>query len=158
IARTLIDKIGDTIHSAAPEDMARADQLLREALEYDPNRSAAHEAMGFLRRIQGGRLNESRMERETALELDANNLSAVRQLGWTLLHLGEPDAAIVQGEKALRMSPRDPLIWSVYGLIGWAHLLSNRVDEAIDSLIKARAINPRIWWVYYGLAGAMGLK
>jgi TolB-like protein len=158
IARTLMEKIGDTIHSSAPEDMARAEQLLLEALEHDPNRSAAHEAMGFLRRIQGGRLSESRMEHETALALDPNNLAAVRQLGWTLQHLGEPDAAIVQGEKALRLSPRDPLTWSIYGLLGWAHLLSNRVDEAIDSLIKSRAANPRVWWVHYGLAGALGLK
>jgi adenylate cyclase len=158
IARTLIEKIGDTIHSSAPQDMARAEQLLLEAMEYDPNRSAAHEAMGFLRRIQGGRLSESRMEHETALALDPNNLAAVRQLGWTLLHLCEPDAAIAQAEKTLRLSPRDPLIWSVYGLIGWAHLLSNRVDEAIDFLIKSRAMNPRVWWVHYGLAGALGLK
>jgi TolB-like protein/Flp pilus assembly protein TadD len=158
IARTLIDKIGDGIHSSAPQDMARAEQLLLEALEQDPNRSAAHEAMGFLRRVQGGRLSESRMEHETALALDPNNLSAVRQLGWTLQHLGEPDAAIAQGEKALRLSPRDPNIWSIYGLLGWAYLLSNRVDEAIDFLIKSRAANPRVWWVHYGLAGALGLK
>ncbi len=158
IAKTLIEKIVDGIHSSAPQDMARAEQLLLEALEHDPNRSAAYEAMGFLRRVQGGRLSESRLEHETALALDPNNLSAVRQLGWTLLHLGEPDAAIAQGEKALRLSPRDPRVWSIYGLIGWCHLVSNRVDEAIDFLMKSRAINPRVWWVHYGLAGALGLK
>jgi len=98
------------------------------------------------------------MEHETALALDPNNLRAVQQLGWTLLHLGEPDAAIAQGEKALRLSPRDPAIWSTYGLIGWCHMVSNRVDEAIDFLIKSRATNPRVWWVHYGLAGALGLK
>ena len=98
------------------------------------------------------------MEHETALALDPNNLRAVQQLGWTLLHLGEPDAAIAQGEKALRLSPRDPAIWSTYGLIGWCHMVSNRVDEAIDFLIKSRATNPRMWWVHFFLAGALGLK
>jgi len=132
--------------------------LLLETLEHDPDRSEAHAAMGYFRRLQGGRLSESRMEHETALALDPNNLLAVQQLGWTLLHLGEPDAAIAQGEKALRLSPRDPAIWAIYGLLGWCHLVSNRVDEAIDFLIKSRATNPRIWWVHYGLAGALGLK
>jgi TolB-like protein/class 3 adenylate cyclase/tetratricopeptide (TPR) repeat protein len=158
IARTLLTKVAEHFTSSAPQDVARAEQLLLETLEHDPDRSAAHEAIGLLRRLQGGRLSESRMEHETALALDPNNLAAVRQLGWTLLHLGEPDAAIVQGEKTLRLSPRDPLIWSVYGLLGWCHLVSNRVDDAINFLIKSRATNPRIWWVHYGLAGALGLK
>jgi len=98
------------------------------------------------------------MEHETALALDPNNLRAVQQLGWTLLHLGEPDAAIAQGEKVLRLSPCDPGIWAIYGLIGWCHMVSNRVDEAIDFLIKSRATNPRMWWVHFFLAGALGLK
>jgi TolB-like protein/class 3 adenylate cyclase/Flp pilus assembly protein TadD len=158
IARTLLAKVADGFSSSAPQDLARAEQLLLETVEHDPERSAVHEALGFLRRLQGGRLGESRIEHETALALDPNNLRAVQQLGWTLQHLGEPDAAIAQGEKALRLSPRDPGIWSLYGLLGWAHLLSNRVDEAIDYLIKSRATNPRVWWVHYGLAGALGLK
>jgi adenylate cyclase len=158
LARTLLSKVADHFTGSPPQDMARAEQLLLETLEHDPDRSAAHEAMGLLRRLQGGRLSESRMEHETALALDPNNLPAVRQLGWTLLQLGEPDAAIAQGEKALRLSPRDPGIWAIYALIGCGHLVSNRVDEAIDFLIKSRATNPRIWWVHYGLAGALGLK
>jgi adenylate cyclase len=158
LARTLLNKVGNHFTSSAPQDMARAEQSLLETLEHDPDRSAAHEAMGLLRRLQGGRLSESRMEHETALALDPNNRSAVEQLGWTLLHLGEPEAAIAQGEKVLRLSPRDPNIWAIYGQIGWCHMVSNRVDEAIDFLIKSRAANPRIWWVHYGLAGALGLE
>jgi TolB-like protein len=99
-ARVLLAKVADHFTSSAPQDMARAEQLLLETLEHDPDRSAAHEAMGLLRRIQGGRLSESRMEHETALALDPNNRSAVEQLGWTLLHLGEPEAAIAQGKKS----------------------------------------------------------
>jgi TolB-like protein len=157
-ARTLLAKVADGFSSSTPQDVARAEELLLEALDHASDRSAVHEAMGLLRRVQRGRLSESRMEHETALALDPNNVGAVRQLGWTLLHLGEPDAAIAQGEKALRLSPRDPLISSVYGLLGWCHLVSNRVDEAIDFLIKSRATNPRVWWVHFGLAGGLGLK
>ena len=34
----------------------------------------------------------------------------------------------------------------------------NQVDQAIDYLIKSRAANPRVWFVHYALAGALGLK
>jgi tetratricopeptide (TPR) repeat protein len=83
---------------------------------------------------------------------------AYRHLGWVLLFLGEPGAAIIQAEKALRLSPRDTNIWGVYGLLGWCRLLLNEVDQAIDLLIKARASHPRVWWVHFVLAGALGLK
>jgi tetratricopeptide (TPR) repeat protein len=75
-----------------------------------------------------------------------------------LLFLVEPGAAIIQAEKALRLSPRDTNIWGVYGLLGWCRLLLNEVDQAIDLLIKARASHPRVWWVHFVLAGALGLK
>jgi adenylate cyclase len=158
IARVSLFKVGNGLSSSAQQDLARVEELLLETLEHDPNRSMAHEEMGWLRRLQKGRLSESRMEQETAIALDPNNLGAIQQLGWTLMHLGEPDAAIVQAGNALRLSPHDQLVWAFYGLLGWCHLVSNRLDEAINFLIKSRAVNPRIWWVHYGLAGALGLK
>ena len=80
------------------------------------------------------------------------------QLGWTLLFLAEPSAAIARGEKSLRLSPRDPNIYWRYELLGWCQLVSNHVGEAIDLLIKARTANPRVWDTAYGLAGALALK
>jgi len=87
LARVLLAQVADGFRSYAPQELARAEQLLLEALEHAPVRSATHEAIGFLRRLQG-RLSESRMEHETALALDPNNWRAVFQLGVTLLHLG----------------------------------------------------------------------
>ena len=91
---------------SASQDIPRAEQLLVEAIERDPNSSRAHEAIGFVRQRQKNRLREAQIELETALALDRNNLGAVNQLGWTSLHLGEPEACIAYGEKGLRLSPR----------------------------------------------------
>jgi TolB-like protein/Tfp pilus assembly protein PilF len=143
--------------SSFEEDSVRAEQMLLEALEAAPNRSMADTAMGFLRRVQN-RLTEARVEEETAIVLDPNNDFAYRHLGWVLLFLGEPSAAILQAEKAIRLSPHDTNIWGVYGLLGWCRLLLNDVDQAIDLLIKARTSHPRVWWVHFVLAGALGLK
>jgi TolB-like protein/class 3 adenylate cyclase/Flp pilus assembly protein TadD len=141
-----------------PQDIPRAEQLAVEAIERDPDSSKAHEAMGRVRLRQKNRLREARAELETALTLDRNNLSAVRLLGWTALHLGEPEACIAQGEKALRLSPRGPSTWNLLAQLGTCHLSLNHVDLATDYLIKARAAAPQVWWVPFNLAGALGLK
>jgi adenylate cyclase len=110
------------------------------------------------RQRQKNRLREAQIELETALALDRNNLGAVNQLGWTSLHLGEPEACIAYGEEGLRLSPRGPGVWSSYAQLGICDLFLNHVDLATDYLIKARAAAPQIWWVHFHLAGALGLK
>jgi adenylate cyclase len=89
------------------EDEARAERLLQEALERDPNDSMAHTIMGQLRRVQN-RLTEAQVEFETAIALDRNNTRAINLLGGILMWLGRPDAGIPYIEKAIRLNPRDP--------------------------------------------------
>jgi adenylate cyclase len=136
---------------------ARAEQLLLEAIESDPHRPLARSAMGFLRRLQN-RLIESRIEFETAIALGANDEWSPGQLGWTLVFLGQPEAGLLEGEKHLRLSPRDPNVWGTYLILSWCRLMLNQVDPAIDLLIKSRAANPRPWFTHFALAAAAGLK
>jgi TolB-like protein/Tfp pilus assembly protein PilF len=157
IARVLVSNVGSGLSNSVEQDNARAGRLLVEALDSDPTRQMAHSVMGQLRRHQN-RVPESRLQLETAVALDPNNDWAHSQLGWTLLHLGEPNAAIAQAKMAMRLNPLNPTIWGAYALLGWCYLLSNNVDQAVDWLVKARAANPRIWWLHYALAGALGLK
>jgi adenylate cyclase len=142
---------------AAQQDLARAEQLLSEAIASDPNELMAYAVMGFLRRLQA-RLTESRIALEKALALDPNIEWANMQLGWTLMFQGECKDAIPLGEKSLQLSPRDPNINYRYELLGFCHLVLNHVDEAIDLLIKGRTANPRDWFFSFGLAGALALK
>jgi adenylate cyclase len=138
-------------------DSARAEQMLLEAIESDPNNAVAHSNMGLLRRVQN-RLTEARIEFEAAISLGANDAYTHGQLGWTLLFLGQPRAGLVQAEKILRFSPRDPTIWGAYLILGWCQLLLSPMDPAIDLLIKSRAANPRPWVTHFGLAAALGLE
>ena len=115
LAWVLTSSFSEGWSSSFHEDSVRAEELLLEALDAAPNRSMAHTAMGFLRRVQN-RLTEAWVEEETAISLDPNNDFAHRHLAWVLLFRGEPGAAIIQAEKALRLSPRDTNIWGVYGL------------------------------------------
>ena len=157
IASVLVNMLGNGMSTSPERDEKRADQLLDEALDSDPSRQTAHTVRGQLRRLQN-RVPEARLELEAAIALNPNNVPAHEQLGWTLMHLGEPASAITQAEMAIRLSPRDPNLWGDYALLGWAHLLAGHVDQSIEWLVKARAGNSRIWYVHYALAGALGLK
>jgi adenylate cyclase len=149
--------LGNGMSTSPERDEKRADQLLVEALDSDPNRQTAHTVRGQLRRLQN-RVSEARLQLEAAVALNPNDVPAHEQLGWTLMHLGEPAGAITHAEIAIRLSPRDPNLWGDHALLGWAHLLAGRVDQSIEWLIKARAGNFRVWYVHYALAGALGLK
>jgi adenylate cyclase len=157
VALVLATNVGDGWSSSVEQDKVRAEQLLLEALERDANRSMAHYAMAILRRLQN-RLAESQIEFETAIALDRNNARAIYQLGSTLLFRGKPDAGIPYIEKAVRLNPHDPNRGNFYATLGMCHLVLAHLDEAIDLLRKARAENPRFWFIHFWLAGALGLK
>ena len=93
IAAILVSDVADAYSTSVDQDKARAEQLISEALERDPNRSEARRVMGQLRRVQG-RWAESQVELERAITLDPNNSVAIRQLGITLRSLGKPEEAI----------------------------------------------------------------
>jgi tetratricopeptide (TPR) repeat protein len=157
IARVLLANIGDAWSNSVEQDMTRAEQFLLEALERDANSASAHFAMGHLRRLQN-RLAESKIELETALALDRNHARALRQLGMTLMYLGQPETAIPHIKRAIRLNPHDPNIANYYLPLALCHLFLGRVDFAIDLLRKARAANPRLYYLHLHLAGALGLK
>ena len=113
--------------------------------------------MGVLRRVQN-RLSDSKIELETAIALDRNNARALQQLGLTLMWLGKPETAIPQIEKAIRLNPFDPNIASYYWALGASKLVSGGIDEAANVLEKARAANPRLFFVHLWLAAPLALR
>jgi tetratricopeptide (TPR) repeat protein len=157
VAQILVGNLVDGWTNSFQQDKARAEQLLLEALERDPNRSSAHFAMGVLRRLEN-RLGEAQREYETAIALDSNNARAFLHLGHTLNFLGQPEAAIPQIDKAIRLNPHDPNMTALYSALGMSHLFLGHVDQAIDLLRRACAANPRLYYPHLYLAGALGFR
>jgi adenylate cyclase len=157
IATLLLGRVSVGWSSSDQQDLARAEQLLHEVLEADLNRPMAHVAMGVLRRNQL-RFSESKMEFETAIALDRNNARAIFQLGSIMVFLGQPEAGIPLIEKAIRLNPHDPTLASHYAILGLCHLFLGHLDQAIDLFRRARADNPRSYYIHLYLAGALGLK
>jgi tetratricopeptide (TPR) repeat protein len=74
------------------------------------------------------------------------------------VHTGSIDEAIPLVERAIRRSPRDPVIYWWYFEIGRDRLLESRTDEAILWLEKARSANAAHPPTRIMLASAYGLK
>ena len=157
VASILDGRLTNGWSSSVEEDQTRAERLLQEVLEDDPNNPRAHVSLGVLRRFQN-RLGEARIELETGIALDRNNTAAFRNLGLTLIQMGKPEEAIPYIEKSIRLSPHDQGIGYNYGALGSCHLLLGHLDQAIEFLRKAGATRPRDSGIHRGLAAALALQ
>ena len=157
IATILIETVITGWSKAREQDLARADRLLDEALERDRSSWRLHWALGMLRRNQA-RFVEAKMEFEETIALDRNSAVGMMQLGWTLIALAQPEAALPYFEKAIQLTPRFPNIHFYYLGLGTCHLYLGHLDDAIAILRKARATNAPFYHVPLVLAAAFGLK
>jgi len=157
IASVLLSRIANAWSPVTQQDLSRAEQLLLEAIEQNANNAWARSMMGLLRRLQD-RAEQSLSEWETAIALDRNNTSALRQLGVTLMHLGRAEEAIPIIEKGIRLSPYDAGTPGTYQVLGLCHLLLGHVERAIELFRKSLAGNTRLYFTHMSLAAALGLK
>jgi adenylate cyclase len=157
LATVLVTALLEGWSSSAQPDRARAEQLLTEVFARGVNDSMAHHAMGLLRRSQN-RLKEARIEAESAVALDRHNSAALYQLGLAFLYLGHPEVAVPQVEKAIRLSPRDPLVSAMHYGLGRCHLLLGHLEQATELFERVRAASPEDCDVRLWLAGTLGLK
>ena len=157
IANVLMSNVLDGWALAPEQDKARAEQLLTEILRDDANNSDAHANVGMLRRAQG-RLNDARIELEIAIALAPNNIQAMGQLGITLTFLGHPEAAVPFIERCLRLAPHDRNTPVNQAILGLCKLLLGDAEEAVLWLRRARAANPRLFYIHAFLAAALALR
>jgi len=139
------------------EDQILAERLLHEVLEREAHHPMARAQMGLLRRVQN-RLSDAQAEVELAVALDPNNGLALKQLGQILLFQGDPESGITHLEKAIRLNPRGPNVWSIQWPLGQCHLLLEHLDETISLLRRACSGSPRAYYIYLNLAGALGMR
>jgi adenylate cyclase len=91
---------------------------------------------------------------EKALALDPNSAWAWNRSGWLRNFGDDPATGIIHFERAIRLSPFDPMIFNSYAGIGDAHFVAKRYAEAIAWLEKARLANPKAAWINRFLAAS----
>jgi TolB-like protein/DNA-binding winged helix-turn-helix (wHTH) protein/tetratricopeptide (TPR) repeat protein len=157
LAGALVNRVITSMTDSAAADLARAEELIDQALPASPRFSYAHYVKASVLRAQN-RCEEALPEFETALALRRNMVGALQGLGWCKLVTGSIDEVIPLEEQAIRLSPRDPNIGYRYLLIGTVHLLQSRTDEAIVWLEKGRGSMPAVPVLHRGLAAAYALR
>jgi adenylate cyclase len=91
---------------------------------------------------------------DRAVALNPNSHVAWRGRGWVYRIAGLPEEAVRSFERAMRMSPVDPLLHRSLGGMGMALIELHRFDEAIVAAKKALRQNPFHSGAYHCLASA----
>ena len=157
LALTFTSRVLTGMTHTRAADIARAEDLIGQALAAAPGSANAHNAKAQLLRAEG-RCDEAIPELEMVIASNRNSPGAHFALGACKLRTGSIDEAIPLEEQAIRLGPRDPFVYNRYLIIGEVHLLQSRTDEAIVWLEKARIGNPGIPWPHAYLAAAYALK
>jgi adenylate cyclase len=92
---------------------------------------------------------------ERAVTLDPNAAWAWSRLGWVENYADQPKKAIEHFQRALRLSPIDPINFNNYVGIGSAHEISQEYDEAAALYRRGLQERPNARWIYRNLAACL---
>jgi TolB-like protein/class 3 adenylate cyclase len=156
-ALVLVVRVLNELADTPAADLARAEELIDQALATSPRYALAHYVKGHVLLALKG-WEDAILEYEAALASDHNLVGAIHGLALCKLCAGSIGEVPQLMEQAIRLSPRDPGIGHCYDLIGIVHLLQSHIDKAIVWLEKARAALPGVPIFHTHLASAYALS
>ena len=157
LAVALVARVLNGLSDAAATDLARTETLVDQVLAASPRDAYAHLVKGHLL-MALKQWEEAIPEYEAALASNRNLVAALHGLAFCKLCTGSIEEVTPLLEKAICLSPRDPNIGHLYGLIGTVDLVQSHIDEAIIWLNKARSATPAVPTFHAQLASAYALN
>jgi tetratricopeptide (TPR) repeat protein len=138
------------------ERLAAAEAAVTKALSLAPNHPQAHNVMGLVQ-IFTNRAAQGIAECERASALDRNLAVAHAGVGIAKFFLGRGGETEAHMEQALRLSPRDTLvyIWSMF--VGLAKFWQGADAEALVWLRRSLEANRNYPSAHFNLAAALAL-
>jgi adenylate cyclase len=97
----------------------------------------------------------ARVMLERAVALDPNGAWALSRLAYLDVYEDHAEAARANFEKAMRLSPLDPLNFNNYAGIGSTYLVEGKDNEAAECFIRALQERPNALWLHRHLAAAL---
>lgn len=137
-----IDRVLELQSTDRAADIKQADELVSTALSLDPNAYGAHYAKAELLMVQK-RFDEAIVEAERSLALNPSFVNAYGGLCLANVFLGRPEKAVAYADKAIRLSPRDPLIYVFNFDKGFALALLKQDDQALELLRQTVSAAPQ---------------
>jgi adenylate cyclase len=100
-------------------------------------------------------LGTARILLERALTLDPNAAWAWSRLGWVENYSERPREAMGNFERAMRLSPLDPMNFNNYVGFGSSYELLGEYDKAVEMYRRGLQERPNARWIYRHLAGSL---
>ncbi len=122
-------------------DLAKADELISRGLALDPNFPNAHDEKSWIFFIRH-RYDEAIAEEERAIALDPAFIDAVVGLAVNYQILGQFEKSSEYLDKAIRLSSRDPILNTRFGIKANNYLALKQYDMAIELARRAIAVDP----------------
>ncbi len=92
---------------------------------------------------------------QRAVALDPNSAWAWSRLGWLANYADRPQEAQENFEKALRLSPLDPMNFNIYVGLASSFQVAGDDNAAADMFLRALDERPNAFWIHRNLAPAL---
>jgi tetratricopeptide (TPR) repeat protein len=125
-------------------EAAEATRLAQRAVELGRDDAIALSAGGYALAHIAGDLEGGAAFIDRALVLNPNLAGTWLNSGWVRVWLGESEVAIEHLARAMRLSPRDPILFRMEGATASAHFFAGRYDEASSWAERALRENPNL--------------
>jgi adenylate cyclase len=135
-------------------DRNEAVRLVRLALSIDDSDPDTLARGGIILAFMVGDCESEIELADRAVALNPNSFLAWFCRGWVYRTAGLLDEAVQSFERAIRMSPVDPVLYRVFSGMGYAFIELGRFDEAIVAAKKALRQNPSYSMAYRCLTSA----
>ena len=139
------------------KEIAEANRLAQRAIDLGADDAVALLGGGYALVFVVHDVERGAAYIDRALALNPNLAWGLVCDGWTKAFLGEPDAAITQLSRAMRLSPLDPMSFRALGGIAFAHFIAGRYDAASFWAEKAMRERPNYLPATRDLAAAHAL-
>src|SRR3954462_9828440 len=136
------------------ESQAKARSLAERAAEMSGDDSLILTVLGAVHTFVRNH-GTARVLLERAVTLDPNAAWAWSRLGWLEAYADRSEKAIANFERALRLSPTDPMNFNNYVGIGSANEVALKYDEAIAFYRRALEEKPNAHWLYRNIASSL---
>jgi TolB-like protein/Tfp pilus assembly protein PilF len=125
-----IERMGQRWMTDPVQEVVEAGRIARRAVELGKEEAMPLSVGGFALAYIAHELEAGATYTDRAIMLNPNYAPAWYLSGWVKAFLGDPEVAIERVQKAMRLSPLDPLMPIMQLAIAFAHFIAGRYDEA----------------------------
>ena len=136
-------------------DLKRGLEAGLKAISLDDRDPFSHVGLGRLQIVRAEH-EQAIASFDRALELNPSFALAHYGKGHSLWHCGQPKQSVACLEEAMRLSPRDPLMWTFMASKAIALFMLERYDEALDFSHRAQQYPVTAIWAHMAELATLG--